>query len=77
MGMFDKPGVAVTINLFVHDVRTFVRAARIRAIAEGVDPEDARKTYRATNLGACAGMLIDPGTSPPGSEITDTSTEVF
>ncbi len=68
--------VQVTLHLTVNDVQAFVAAAVERAIAEGVSEEDAGKTYTSENLGACAVMLIDPGMSPPGSQIEDSSSEV-
>lgn len=67
--------VTVNITLRIHDVRTFVRTARARAIDEGIDPEDARRIYRAGNLGECALMLIDPGESPDGAEILESTYE--
>ena len=75
--LFDNPTVDVTISLRIHDVRAFVKAARKQAIAEGIDPEEARTTYKATDLGACAVMLLDPGTSPSGSEILESSSETY
>lgn len=72
----QRAQVQVTLNLTVSEVQAFVAAAVERAIAEGVSEEDARETYTAENLGACAVMLIDPGMSPPGSQIEDSSSEV-
>lgn len=57
-----RVGIHFTLDCVVHDVRAFVKAARARAIEEGVDPADARETYSARDLAACAVMLLDPGT---------------
>lgn len=70
-----RTAVTLTMYLNVHDPEAFAKAAQERAIAEGVDPADAAETYTTDNLGACAVMLIDPGMSPPGSEILDTETD--
>lgn len=72
--------VTVSLYLRVHDVRTFVRAAQFRAIAEGFVKtlKEAREAgYSARDLGACALMLLDPGKSPPGCKIVDSSTDEF
>lgn len=65
----------VTLWLRVHDKKAFVAAARARAIADGERPAEARRNYTASNLRACALALLDPGLSPPGSEILDSSAE--
>lgn len=68
--------IELTLHLTVSDARAFVAAAVERAVAEGVGEEDARATYTAENLGACAAMLLDPGVSPPGSQIEGSSSGV-
>lgn len=65
----------VTIEVEIYDPEAFVAAAVKRAIAEGADEQDARKTYTADDLNACAQMLLDPGVGPPGSSIIESSVE--
>ena len=67
--------IEVSVYLRVHDPKRFVAAAQYRAVEEGVDPDDAVDTYNEDDLGACARMLFDPGVSPPGCEILDSTAE--
>lgn len=66
--------ITFTLTLAVDDVRTLVRSAREQAMAEGVDPADARETYSARDLSACVQMLLDPGTVP-GCSVYGSSAE--
>ena len=68
--------VKVEIYLEVHDAEAFAAAARERAIQEGLGEEEAA-SYTTDNLEACAVMLLDPGVSPDGAEITSSSAEEF
>ena len=63
--------VIVTIGLTVHDETAFRTAARNRALADGLDPEEAENYLDpdAYSLGACAQMILDPGVSPDGAQI--------
>ena len=72
--------VTASLHLRVYDVRAVARAAQQRAIAEGFAKtlKEARKAgYGPRDLGACALMLLDPGKSPPGSKIRDSSAEEY
>jgi hypothetical protein len=72
-----KTGVTVSIQLTVHDEKGFRAAAYDRALADGLSPKEA-KTYLSgakTSLADCAGMLIDPGTSPDGCDILGSDSE--
>ena len=72
---YEKRSVSVTLYLTVDDAEAFAQAAVARAIEEGVDADDAASTYTADALTDCARMLFDPGISPPGCEILDSSAE--
>lgn len=69
--------VAVTLHLTIHDAKDFRQAAYERALEDGLDEDDA-KTFldpEGKHLGECAVMLFDPGMSPQGCSIVDSSTE--
>lgn len=75
-----KPTVNLTMDIEIHDPERFASAARARAIAEGVDPQDAAETYTVEDLAACAVMLIDPGLigeDGAGASILDTNAERY
>lgn len=68
---------SVTIYFELHDEQAFRQAAYDRALADELSEEEAR-TYldeEATSIGACATMLFDPGISPPGCSIVDSSAD--
>ncbi len=69
--------VAVTVFLRVYDEERFREAAYDRAIQDGLDEETAMqyKHEEEKSLSECAQMLIDPGTSPSGAEILESSSE--
>lgn len=67
--------IEISILIEVHDVRDFVRAAREQARKDGLSEEEA-KEYSARDLTGCAVMLFDPGMSPAGCTILDSSAEV-
>ena len=73
----EKQPVSVTIYLTVHDEEEFRSEARDRALRDGLSIEeaDAFKCDERTSLGECARMLIDPGLSPAGSQIEDSTAE--
>jgi len=68
-----QPQVDVTLHLRVYDPYKFAAAAVAQAIKDGVDPEEAASTYTEDNLTGCARMIFDPGQSPPGCQIEDSS----
>jgi hypothetical protein len=65
--------ISVTIYLRVHDEEAFRRAARDRALEDGVDESKCEDFLKASekSLGECAIMLFDPGMSPDGADILD------
>lgn len=67
--------VSFTLELEIVDAEAFAAAARERALAEGLSGNDAAK-YTANDLAACAVMLADPGVSPIGAKILDSSAEI-
>lgn len=69
--------VSITLHLTVHDSKEFRQAAHDRALTDGLDAETAQTflNAEATSLGECAVMLFDPGMSPPGCSIEDSSHE--
>lgn len=73
-----RPLIRITFDVRVHDVRAFVRAARKHAIEVDNWPEDhAKEALKATELGDCLRMLMDPGVSYEGCQILDSETEVL
>lgn len=69
--------VCISICLTVHDEPIFREAARDRALADGLDDETANAYLdgEAHSLGQCAIMLLDPGTSPKGCQINDSTVD--
>lgn len=67
--------VTVSITIEIHDPEAFAMAALQRARDDGLDDADLESTYSPDNLSACAIMLFDPGVSPPGCSIQDSSAE--
>lgn len=65
----------VTIEVQVSDAGELRRAALERALADGITASDWRKTRRERGPGADLVMLLDPGISPPGTEIMDSTAE--
>jgi hypothetical protein len=67
---------AVTIHLNVTDPEKLFTAALDRALENGLSEEDARSELRTedgVNIGNCARILLDPGISPDGCEILDST----
>lgn len=69
--------VSVTVFLRVYDEKQFREAAYDRAIEDGLDEASAAqyKDQEEKSLSECAQMFIDPGISPSGAEILDSSSE--
>jgi hypothetical protein len=69
--------VEVTVSLDVWDQRAFREAAYKRAMSDGLSEKEAKSysSARKTSLGQCAIMLLDPGQSPAGADIIDSSSE--
>lgn len=67
--------IAVTVYLQVTDPEAFRKAALEHAIQEdGMSEEEALEYFGpGADLGTCARVLIDPGISPPGCEIIDST----
>jgi hypothetical protein len=63
--------VTFTLELEVTDEKAMVDAAKLRQAADGVDWDDEEEM----DVAIAARILLDPGTSPPGSEIQDSSAE--
>jgi hypothetical protein len=76
MGM-TKTIVTVAIDIEVFDEKVFRQKAKERALEDGLSEEDAAGYLdeECQNIGACAQMLFDPGISPDGCEIIQSSAE--
>lgn len=61
----------VTITIKVTDEAQMLKAARERAISDGLNSEGADQLGVLESLR----MLLDPGESPPGTEIQDSSAD--
>lgn len=63
--------ISFEMEVEVHDLGAFLRAARERALKENAvtSMRQAKREYNRNNLTACAIMLFDPGISPPGCQI--------
>jgi hypothetical protein len=59
----------VSIYIRVTDEAALLAAAKARATADKVDPDDVETVHDALR------MLLDPGESPPGTEILDSTVE--
>ncbi|MGH8159259.1 MAG: hypothetical protein ACREPQ_14155 [Rhodanobacter sp.] len=71
--------LAVTLLIEIGDEVAFRQAAHDRALTDNLCDDEAA-TYldiEETSLGQCAVMLLDPGVSPPGCSIVDSSTETY
>ncbi|MEY2161399.1 hypothetical protein [Rhodanobacter sp. FW106-PBR-LB-2-11] len=68
--------IEVTIAITVDDEAVFRRAAHDRALADQLGQEEAVSYLSAdlTSVGQCAIMLLDPGVSPKGCSILDSTT---
>lgn len=67
--------MSVTIELNVYDPKAFRTVAYERALSDGLDPDQASEYLdrNKMSLGECALMILDPGTSPIGAEIENSS----
>jgi len=67
--------VDVTIAITVDDEAAFRRAAHDRAVADELGQEEAETYLNAdlTTVGECAIMLLDPGVSPNGCSILEST----
>lgn len=63
--------ITLTMYVTVHDPEAFIAAAAERAKHDGVGD-----SWNPSSLSECAVMLLDPGISPTGSQIEDTSAEI-
>ena len=69
---------AFTLHLRVTDRTALHAAAMTRAVADGMSRGDAYRvlgTKRRPDVPACLTMLFDPGLSPDGTEILDSTAE--
>ncbi|MEY2117322.1 hypothetical protein [Rhodanobacter sp. FW106-PBR-R2A-1-13] len=68
---------SITLFFQLHDEQAFRQAAHERALTDGLNAEEALSYLdpEKSTVGACAIMLFDPGVSPPGCSITDSSTD--
>ncbi|MGF6604758.1 hypothetical protein P3T23_009514 [Paraburkholderia sp. GAS448] len=72
-----RTSISVTIELDVHDPAAFRQVAYKRALEDGLDEEDAKEYVdpKKMSLGACAIMILDPGVSPDGADIENSSSD--
>jgi hypothetical protein len=73
----SRSSVSVTIELDVHDPTAFRRVAYNRALEDGLEEEQAKEYLdrEKMSLGACAIMILDPGVSPDGADIENSSSD--
>lgn len=67
--------IDVTIHLEVFDEKILFDAACAAMIKDGVPPDEAAQF--ADSPSECARYLLDPGVSPPGTNIEDSTAESF
>ncbi|MEY2152333.1 hypothetical protein AB7849_15615 [Rhodanobacter sp. 115] len=69
--------LCISICLTVHDESAFREAARDRALEDGLGDETANAYLdeEQHSLGQCAIMLLDPGVSPNGCQIIDSTAD--
>lgn len=69
--------VSVTIELNVHDPAAFRQVAYNRALKDGLDEEQAKEYLdpEKMSIGACGIMILDPGASPDGADIENSSSD--
>lgn len=69
--------ISVTIYLTINDEQAFRQAAHDRALADDLGEEEAKEYLdaEAKPITDCAIMLLDPGISPPGSQIHESTSE--
>lgn len=69
--------ICVSIYLTVRDEQAFRQAAHDRALEDGLDETMAKQHLNAaaSSLRDCEIMLLDPGVSPKGCEILDSTAE--
>jgi hypothetical protein len=66
----------VTIYVDVNDQDALFAAAMARAKEDGLEESDAQENLKPdgeVHIGNCLRMLLDPGVSPPGCSIEDSS----
>jgi len=66
----------ISIDLRVTDKKALHAAAFARCIADGLSVRQAFETIgtrRSPKLGDCLQMILDPGVSPDGTEIQNSS----
>jgi hypothetical protein len=66
----------ITLHVNVWDREALYTAAKARALADGYRVRDLRETIgtkRRPDVSACLVMLLDPGTSPAGCSIEDST----
>ena len=70
----------LTLHLQINDKQALYRAALAQMEKDGINKKDANKSLRpggAIDVGNCLRMLLDPGVSPDGCQILDSTAEVF
>ncbi|MBB5546527.1 hypothetical protein A8H39_00120 [Paraburkholderia fungorum] len=72
-----RASISVTIELDIHDPAAFRHAAYKRALDDNLGEDEAKEYLDAekTSLGACAIMILDPGVSPDGASIENSSSD--
>ena len=67
----------VIISVTVTDPAALAAAAAARAIEDGIEAEDWAETRSRHDdpIGSDLRMLLDPGVSPPGTQIDDSAAE--
>ena len=60
-----------SLDLKITDKQALLNAARRWAQQEGFDSDTLANEDGEANINECLRMLLDPGVSPPGTEIQD------
>lgn len=73
-----ETSIKVSLFISVHDQEAFRQRAYSQALSEDLSEEDANVYLdkNLTSLGDCAIMIFDPGVSPNGCDIVESTAEV-
>lgn len=68
---------SITIHVEIHDVHALLQAARRHAVEhDSCTPGQTKELVPVGDVSAALRMLFDPGISPDGCQIQDSSVEI-
>jgi len=70
------PYAEISIFVEITDETALLKAARKRAIEDGAAADDKAATLVVPDVETALRMLFDPGVSPPGVSIQDSSANI-